>query len=462
MEGKNVTVEADVSDGLPGLILVGYLSSEVREGGDRVRTAIKNLGLSLPPKKITVNLSPADFRKEGTGFDLAIAAAILSSYGGFQAKDLEDAVFFGELGLDGTVRGIPGVMALTAQARESGFRRVFLPAENVKEASFIGGISLYGVWDLKHLVDMLSGKQSMRPEPPVNMKELQDTMNRYDVDFAELSGQPLLRRAAEVAAAGKHNLLVVGPAGAGKTMLARRMPTIMPGMDVAESIEISKIYSVSGLLTEKEPLVKIRPFRAPHHTVSVQALTGGGRRPKPGEISLATGGILFLDELPEFSRAALETLRQPLEDREVTVSRVEATVTYPANFQLVAAMNPCPCGHFRTLRGAGARRDRSRGIYRRYRDHCWTGSISVWRHPRLLTGTSEAAEKMKLPARSGRGWSRRERSRKSGLWRKTSAATGRWRGGISGNTAFWGRRRRPLWRRSSKSLRFPPECMTGS
>ena len=349
MEGKNVTVEADVSDGLPGLTLVGYLASEVREGGDRVRTAIKNLGLSLPPKKITVNLSPADFRKEGTGFDLAIAAAILSSYGGFQAKDLEDAVFFGELGLDGTVRGIPGVMALTAQARESGFRRVFLPAENVKEASFIGGISLYGVRDLKHLVDMLSGKQPMCPEPPVNMKDLQDTMNHYDVDFAELSGQPLLRRAAEVAAAGKHNLLVVGPAGAGKTMLARRMPTIMPGMDVEESIEISKIYSVSGLLTEKEPLVKIRPFRAPHHTVSVQALTGGGRRPKPGEISLATGGILFLDELPEFSRAALETLRQPLEDREVTVSRVEATVTYPANFQLVAAMNPCPCGHFPDL-----------------------------------------------------------------------------------------------------------------
>lgn len=296
-----MTVEADVSDGLPGLILVGYLASEVREGGDRVRTAIKNLGLSLPPKKITVNLSPADFRKEGTGFDLAIAAAILSSYGGFQAKDLEDAVFFGELGLDGTVRGIPGVMALTAQARESGFRRVFLPAENVKEASFIGGISLYGVRDLKHLVDMLSGKRPICPEPPVNMKDLQDTMNRYDVDFAELSGQPLLRRAAEVAAAGKHNLLVVGPAGAGKTMLARRMPTIMPGMDVEESIEISKIYSVSGLLTEKEPLVKIRPFRAPHHTVSVQALTGGGRRPKPGEISLATGGVLFPCETTSIS-----------------------------------------------------------------------------------------------------------------------------------------------------------------
>lgn len=461
MEGKNVTVEADVSDGLPGLSLWDIWPRRSGRAETGVRTAIKNLGLSLPPKKITVNLSPADFRKEGTGFDLAIAAAILSSYGGFQAKDLEDAVFFGELGLDGTVRGIPGVMALTAQARESGFRRVFLPAENVKEASFIGGISLYGVRDLKHLVDMLSGKQPMRPEPPVNMKELQDTMNRYDVDFAELSGQPLLRRAAEVAAAGKHNLLVVGPAGAGKTMLARRMPTIMPGMDVAESIEISKIYSVSGLLTEKEPLVKIRPFRAPHHTVSVQALTGAGET-KPGEMSLATGGILFLVNCRSFPERHSRHSGQPLEDREVTVSRVEATVTYPANFQLVAAMNPCPAVIFRTLRGAGARRDRSRGIYRRYRDHCWTGSISVWRHPRLLTGTSEAAEKMKLPARSGRGWSRQERSRKSGLWRKTSAATGRWRGGISGNTAFWGRRRRPLWRRSSKSLRFPPECMTGS
>ena len=346
MEGKNVTVEADVSDGLPGLILVGYLASEVREGGDRVRTAIKNLGLSLPPKKITINLSPADFRKEGTGFDLAIAAAILSAYGGFRAKDLKDAVLFGELGLDGTVRGIPGVMALTDQARESGFKRVFLPVENVKEASVIGGMELYGIRDLRHLLAVLSGKLPMQAESTINMDELQNSMNRYEVDFSELSGQPLLRRAAEVAAAGKHNLLIVGPAGAGKTMLAKRMPTIMPGLDIAESIEISKIYSVSHLLTDKEPLIRIRPFRAPHHTVSVQALTGGGRRPKPGEISLATGGILFLDEFPEFSRAALETLRQPLEEREVTVSRVEASVTYPANFQLVAAMNPCPCGHF--------------------------------------------------------------------------------------------------------------------
>ena len=218
--------------------------------------------------------------------------------------------------------------------------------ENVNEASVIGGMELYGIRDLRHLLEVLSGKLPMQAESTINMDELQNSMNRYEVDFSELSGQPLLRRAAEVAAAGKHNLLIVGPAGAGKTMLAKRMPTIMPGLDIAESIEISKIYSVSHLLTAKEPLIRIRPFRAPHHTVSVQALTGGGRRPKPGEISLATGGILFLDEFPEFSRAALETLRQPLEEREVTVSRVEASVTYPANFQLVAAMNPCPCGHF--------------------------------------------------------------------------------------------------------------------
>lgn len=202
MEGKNVTVEADVGDGLPGLILVGYLASEVREGGDRVRTAIKNLGLSLPPKKITINLSPADFRKEGTGFDLAIAAAILSAYGGFRAKDLEDAVLFGELGLDGTVRGIPGVMALTDQARESGFKRVFLPVENVNEASVIGGMELYGIRDLRHLLEVLSGKLPMQAESTINMDELQNSMNRYEVDFSELSGQPLLRRAAEVAAAG--------------------------------------------------------------------------------------------------------------------------------------------------------------------------------------------------------------------------------------------------------------------
>lgn len=346
MEGKHVTVEADVSDGLPGLILVGYLASEVREGGDRVRTAIKNLSLSLPPKKITINLSPADFRKEGTGFDLAIAAAILSAYGKLSASGLEHTVLIGELGLDGRVRAIPGVMTLVDQAKKSGFREVFLPAENVKEASVIDGIALYGVQDLKHLLDLLSGKAMRQQEKTTDRRMLQDSMNRYDVDFSELSGQPLLRRAAEVASAGRHNLLIIGPAGSGKTMAAKRMTTIMPELGIEESIEISKIYSISRLLTEKEPLICCRPFRAPHHTVSVQALTGGGRRPKPGEISLATGGILFLDELPEFSRAALETLRQPLEERKITVSRVESSVTYPANFQLVAAMNPCPCGHF--------------------------------------------------------------------------------------------------------------------
>lgn len=346
MEGIHVVVEADVSGGLPGYSMVGYLASEVREAQDRVRTAIKNLNITLAPKKVTINLSPADMRKEGTGFDLPIAVAVLGAYGLLPKETMEDTLFVGELGLDGRLRGVPGILALTAWAREHGFRRIFLPNENLKEASVLSGIELIGAAELGEVFNILKGIQ--KGNPSCQEKNCYDTMrlNQYSVDFSEINGQKVLRRAAEVAAAGKHNLLIIGPAGAGKTMMAKRIPTILPAIDLEEAIEISKIYSISSLLTEKEPLITARPFRAPHHTISANALVGGGSRPKPGEISLASGGILFLDELPEMGRTAIESLRQPLEDKKVVISRVHSTVSYPAEFQLIAAMNPCKCGHY--------------------------------------------------------------------------------------------------------------------
>lgn len=341
-----VSVEADVSDGLPGCLLVGYLASEVREAQERVRTAIRNLGIRLPPKKITINLSPADIRKEGTGFDLAIAAAILTAYGCIPEKAGSEYAFAGELGLDGTVKGIPGILAMADAARKSGIPGMFLPKENAAEASVIRGLKLVPVASLGEMAGILSGRVAVSASEEASGNGISGELNRYDVDFSEVNGQLLLRRAAEVAAAGKHNLLMIGPAGSGKTMVARRIPTIMPELTVDEAIEISKLYSISHLLSDRDPILRKRPFRAPHHSVSVQALTGGGARPKPGEISLASGGILFLDELPEMPRQTLEALRQPLEERCVTISRVYGTVCYPADFQLVAAMNPCLCGYF--------------------------------------------------------------------------------------------------------------------
>ena len=346
LQGISVSIEADVSDGLPGYAFVGYLASEVKESQDRVRTAIRNLGLSLPPKKVTINLSPADIRKEGTGFDLPIAVAILMAHGCIIPDPMEDTVFIGELGLDGKVKGIPGILVLTDWAREQGYRRIFLPKENVNEASVIDGIGLIGVETLEEVVAILQGSKEAQEYVRDEKPDLIAGLNQYHVDFSEVNGQAVLRRAAEVAAAGGHNLLMIGPAGSGKTMVARRMPTILPKLTLQECITISKTYSVKGLLNSEQPLVVNRPFRAPHHSISPQALTGGGNRPKPGEISLASGGILFLDELPELSVTAIENLREPLEERKITISRVQDTVVYPANIQLISAMNPCKCGHY--------------------------------------------------------------------------------------------------------------------
>ena len=349
IQGQRISVEVDVNDGLPGFIMTGFLSSEVREAQDRVRTAIRNLELNLNPKKITVNLSPADIRKEGTGFDMAIAVAVLSAYGLIPLNAVSETMFVGELGLDGLVKGIPGILAMTDWAKECGVRRIFMPKCNLQEASVIKGIGLVGVGSLQELFYMLRGSIPMKEVINGDLCGVEQRFDHYELDFSEVNGQMVLRRAAEVAVSGGHNLMMIGPAGSGKTMIAKRLPTIMPPMDLSECIEISKIYSISHLLSEEQPLVTSRPFRAPHHTISDKALIGGGGRPKPGEISLATGGILFLDELPEMSRTAIEALRQPLEEKQVTISRLHGNLIYPARFQLVAALNPCLCGHYPDL-----------------------------------------------------------------------------------------------------------------
>ena len=345
VEGVPILVEADVSDGLPGFSMVGYLSSQVKEAQDRVRTALRNSGFRLPARKVTINLSPADIRKEGTAFDLPIAIAVLAASGLVSSALLRNCVISGELGLDGRIKPVHGALSITAAAKKDGKPLCFLPQGNIKEGLIIEGIDIMGV---EHLTDLTSelnspkrtGRVSRRKEINVGATE------SYDVDFSEVGGQPFLRRATEVAVAGMHNILYIGPAGTGKSMIARRIPTIMPSLSKDEIIEISKIYSVSGLLNSEMPLMAKRPFRSPHHTVSPQALAGGGRIPKPGEISLASGGVLFLDEFPEFQKSTIEILRQPLEEGKITISRVHGAYDFPAEFMLVAAQNPCPCGWY--------------------------------------------------------------------------------------------------------------------
>ena len=345
LAGVRVQVETDISDGLPMLTMVGYLSSCVREAGERVRTALKNSGYSLPPKRITINLSPADIRKDGTGFDLPIAAGILSAMGIIPTDRLEDTLIVGELSLDGAVNPINGILPLVHFAGNEGIKRCIVPYENANEAALISAIEVIPVKNINELADYMNGALEISPVK-ADVESLFRQEMEYDCDFSDVIGQEVLKRGVEIAAAGLHNILMTGAAGAGKSMIAKRIPTILPGLTFDESLEITKIYSVAGMLGDGRSLIATRPFRSPHHTISQAALSGGGAPIRPGEISLSHNGVLFLDELPEFPRNVLETLRQPLEDREIHISRINNTYTFPADFMLVAARNACPCGHY--------------------------------------------------------------------------------------------------------------------